>query len=123
MGCCAIASVTIDELVCLDIEGLWAELLTDTGIGILLEEDSPEDSLFEVGSLGRNASIQLHWYHRISLLTGTLLGRFCSHRVSSAIGLVELEDSEEGFLGYFNCTDLLHALLTFLLLFEELTLT
>ena len=37
--------------------------------------------------------------------------------------LVELEDSEEGLLRDFYCTDLLHTLLPLLLLLEELTLT
>ena len=45
----------------------------------------------------------------------------------SSIGLrqgssVELEDGEEGFLGDFDVADLLHALLAFLLLLEELAL-
>ena len=36
---------------------------------------------------------------------------------------IELQDGEESLLGHFHVTYLLHALLSFLLLFEQLALT
>ena len=98
----------------LDVEGLRTDLLADTSIGVLLQQDSTEDGLLEVWGLRRYAPIELHRHDGLRLLRaslGLLSGR---HRGWGM--LVELEDSEEGLLRDLYCTDLLHTLLPLLLL-------